>query len=149
MSFDKFRVLMWKNWTLQKRRPIGAAVQVLFPIIIVLLVTWARNSFGNQYGLLTETEEQYTDIDLKNYSLCTYDDIEGISYPLENIHFAPNNEAYSTLLRGAYERLNFTVIGHANRSEMMNAFYSNNEHHVAIDLTSDFEVSNRTLSDVT
>lgn len=149
MSFDKFRVLMWKNWTLQKRRPIGGAIQVLFPIIIVVLVTWARNSFGNQYGLLEDTEQQYTDIDLKNYSLCTSVDNEGVSYPLATIHFAPNNEAYSNLIRGAYERLNYTVIGHFNQSEMIDAFYSSLEQQIAIDLTSDSEVSNRSLSDVT
>lgn len=145
MSFDKFRVLLWKNWTLQRRRPVGGAIQILFPILVVVLATWARSSFGNQYGLLDRTLPQT--IELKNFSLCTYINFQGTSFPLKNVHFMPNNEAFSALINDAFG--DFTVIGHDNASEMYTAVYSGDEHQIGIELTSDSEVSHHSLSDVT
>lgn len=44
MSFEKFNLLCWKNFTLQKRHPIAGLFEICFPIVIVLLFTFARNN---------------------------------------------------------------------------------------------------------
>ena len=40
----KFRLLLWKNYILQKRHPIQTVVQILLPILFVLLLLWIRLS---------------------------------------------------------------------------------------------------------
>eukprot|EP00043_Microstomoeca_roanoka_P013498 m.132210 g.132210 ORF g.132210 m.132210 type:complete len:1829 (+) comp15771_c0_seq2:231-5717(+) len=41
--WTQLRLLLWKNWTLQKRRPVATAIQILVPIILFLLL-WALRS---------------------------------------------------------------------------------------------------------
>lgn len=43
MSFEKFKLLCWKNFTLQKRSPWGAAIEILFPILVVAIFVVLRN----------------------------------------------------------------------------------------------------------
>lgn len=43
MTLEKFKLLCWKNFTLQKRHPIAGLFEILFPIAIVALFTIARN----------------------------------------------------------------------------------------------------------
>lgn len=44
MTLEKFKLLCWKNFTLQKRHPIAGLLEILFPIIIVLLFSVARSN---------------------------------------------------------------------------------------------------------
>lgn len=44
MLLEKFRLLCWKNFTLQKRHPIAGLFEILFPVIIVLIFVFARNN---------------------------------------------------------------------------------------------------------
>lgn len=42
MTIEKFKLLCWKNFTLQKRHPIAALFEILFPVLIVGLFTYTR-----------------------------------------------------------------------------------------------------------
>lgn len=44
MNLEKFKLLCWKNFTLQKRHPIAGAFEILFPILIVGLFALAREN---------------------------------------------------------------------------------------------------------
>lgn len=46
MTLEKFRLLCWKNFTLQKRHPIAGLCEIIFPIIIVLIFTFARSNLN-------------------------------------------------------------------------------------------------------
>jgi hypothetical protein len=145
MTFDKFRVLVWKNWTLQKRKPISGCFQILFPIIIVVLATWARNTFGNALDLLDRTEEQV--FELKNFTACTYNDPfdnGNLEIPLEGIHFSPNNSVFTTLINNAFGGLPYTIVGYSTAEELRNEFwYSGLSQRVAIILETEEQVSHQ------
>jgi hypothetical protein len=140
MTFDKFRVLVWKNWTLQKRKPISGAFQILFPIIVVVLATWARLTFGNLLGLLDRTEAEV--LELRNFTACTYRDYyTEETIPLEEIHFAPNNSVFTTLINDAFGGFPYSIIGHSTEQDIRNIFYETPTQKVAIVLETEELVS--------
>lgn len=66
MTLEKFKLLCWKNFQLQKRHPIAGFFEVIFPIIIVLIFTFARSNVTSQtYQELTFEKFQPSD-----YSSC-------------------------------------------------------------------------------
>jgi hypothetical protein len=133
MSFDKFRVLTWKNWTLQKRRPIAGAVQILVPIIIIVVFTWARNIFGNEFEVFRRTEAE--SFSLGNFTACQPSE-ENI--PLTRIIFAPNEAVYQDLVEDAFNS-KFVVEGYA-LGEFYQALYNSTEQSIAVAFTSDSPV---------
>lgn len=141
MSFDNFRVLLWKNWTLQKRRPISGVFQIVFPIIIVVLATWGRNAFGNEFGVLEITQPE--NFELRNFTACTYLNRNSDTlFPLESIHFAPDNQVYRALIEDAFKDFSYPIFGYPNSQELRNVVYAGDEQKVGIVLSSDLEVSN-------
>lgn len=133
MSFDKFRVLTWKNWTLQKRRPIAGAVQILVPIIIIVIFTWARNIFGNLFEVFRET---YADsFSLGNYTACTSREED---FPLSKIIFAPNEPVYQDLVQDAFGD-RFIIEGHS-LNDSFGALYNSTQQSIAITFSSDSPV---------
>jgi hypothetical protein len=42
-NFDKYLLLMWKNWTLLKRRPIHTAFEILYPGLVCLILVGLRS----------------------------------------------------------------------------------------------------------
>lgn len=49
-NLNKFILLMWKNWTLLRRRPIQAVFEIVYPVLICLILVGVRS-------LITVTEE--------------------------------------------------------------------------------------------
>lgn len=70
MSLEKYRILVWKNLTIQKRHYISAIFEVIIPVIFVLLFTWLRSNFryedeqlyisNNTFGPAPTTEYCYS-----------------------------------------------------------------------------------------
>lgn len=143
MSFDKFRVLTWKNWTLQKRRPIAGAVQILFPILVIVLFTWARNAFGNEFDLILRTDDAKS-YSLANFTACTSSrgsDPEKENVPLTKIHFAPDSAAYRELIQDAFGS-RFFVEGHSEL-EMQQAIRNGTEQSMGVIFYTDSPVCYR------
>jgi ATP-binding cassette subfamily A (ABC1) protein 3 len=42
-GWKKFTLLMWKNWTLQRRHPIQTAVEILAPVLLASLLVLIRS----------------------------------------------------------------------------------------------------------
>jgi hypothetical protein len=40
---DKLILLMWKNWTLLRRRPIHTAFEIIYPVLICLILVVIRS----------------------------------------------------------------------------------------------------------
>lgn len=43
MSFEKFKILVWKNWMIQKRNWKSGLVEIIIPIALIILVTWVQS----------------------------------------------------------------------------------------------------------
>jgi ATP-binding cassette subfamily A (ABC1) protein 3 len=43
VGWRKFTLLMWKNWTLQRRHPIQTAVEILAPVLLASLLILIRS----------------------------------------------------------------------------------------------------------
>jgi len=43
MSFAKFKLLLWKNYAIQKRSPIGFVFEIIFPVCLVLVLACVRD----------------------------------------------------------------------------------------------------------
>lgn len=66
MSLEKFKLLCWKNFTLQKRHPIAALFEILFPILIVVIFSFARSNLNpTEYS-----EKKFNSFDPLNYNFC-------------------------------------------------------------------------------
>lgn len=44
MTLEKFRLLCWKNFTLQKRSPWAGLVEIVFPILVVAIFVVVRHN---------------------------------------------------------------------------------------------------------
>lgn len=77
MSFEKYRILVWKNWTIQKRHYISGIFEVILPVLIVIVFTWIKSTFRQDASsIYTSTYP------LEPFSSCyTYDErLSKISY---------------------------------------------------------------------
>lgn len=54
MSYEKFKILLWKNWIIQKRNPKAAIFEILFPVLFMLLLAWARTQFDFNFDEIPE-----------------------------------------------------------------------------------------------
>ncbi|KAG5679218.1 hypothetical protein PVAND_008802 [Polypedilum vanderplanki] len=140
MSFDKLKILLWKNWILQTRRPISAIFQLLFPIVVVILTTWARNSFGGEYGVFTKVKAN--EYNFTSLSECTFE-----NKPITKVFFAPNFEAYRNLVEISFE--NLEIVGFNNSREIWEEIDKLDDQIGIILLSSDSEVTNTLPKNIT
>jgi hypothetical protein len=62
MSWGKFKLLLWKNFTIQKRHKIGGLFELVFPILLSLILSWARKDVK----LLEDEEYHFSEFEIKN-----------------------------------------------------------------------------------
>jgi ATP-binding cassette subfamily A (ABC1) protein 3 len=56
-GWRKFTLLMWKNWTLQRRHPIQTAVEILAPVLLASLLVLIRSLVAPEnFGTVTTYE---------------------------------------------------------------------------------------------
>jgi hypothetical protein len=56
-GWKKFTLLMWKNWTLQRRHPIQTAVEILAPVVLASLLVLIRSLVApDNFGTVTTYE---------------------------------------------------------------------------------------------
>ncbi|XP_023714575.1 ATP-binding cassette sub-family A member 3 isoform X4 [Cryptotermes secundus] len=57
VGWNKFTLLMWKNWTLQRRHPIQTAVEILAPVLLASLLVLIRSLVAPEnFGTVTTYE---------------------------------------------------------------------------------------------
>ena len=49
MSFEKFRILLWKNWIIQKRHWKRGLFELIFPVLLVILFTWIKKEYTKDF----------------------------------------------------------------------------------------------------
>lgn len=45
MSFEKFRILLWKNWTIKKRHYKSGIFELIFPVLLIIVFTWVKKQY--------------------------------------------------------------------------------------------------------
>lgn len=97
MSLEKFWLLCWKNFTLQKRHPIAAIFEILFPVLIVLIFVYARDNLDSE----THQELLFTRFQPTGYTNCRTD--TGEQY--DTIGISPgSNKAIVDLVKSSVGR---------------------------------------------
>lgn len=46
MSLEKYRILLWKNWTIQKRHYKSGIFEVILPVIFIFFFSWIKSTYG-------------------------------------------------------------------------------------------------------
>jgi hypothetical protein len=64
---EKFRLLCWKNFTLQKRHPISAFFEIAFPILVVLIFAFAKDHLGEDQL----PEQKFVSFSTPKYNGCS------------------------------------------------------------------------------
>lgn len=67
MSWGKFRLLLDKNLTIQKRHPIGGLFEILFPIILAILLAHVRDEIDPK----TDPELRFKEFQPKTVENCS------------------------------------------------------------------------------
>lgn len=60
MSLEKFRILIWKNWTIKKRHFKSGIFELIFPVLLVILFTWVKKQYtygSNDLSSISAYEE--------------------------------------------------------------------------------------------
>lgn len=133
MTIEKFKLLCWKNFTLQKRHPIAGLFEIIFPILIVVIFTYARSGFAP-----TEHPElKWQSSDPANYNECrsiTYDRITTIG-------FSPSgNAAIRELVELIGKKSGFAIETFDNATEL-NSFLFNQNKTAGIEFEDELAVS--------
>ncbi|KJE91770.1 ATP-binding cassette transporter 1 [Capsaspora owczarzaki ATCC 30864] len=56
--FAKFRLLMWKNWTIKRRRPFATLVEISLPLFLFIILVLVRHRrLPEQHGILNYSPE--------------------------------------------------------------------------------------------
>lgn len=62
MWFEKYRILLWKNWIIQKRHYKSGIFELVFPVAFVIFFTWNKSQFGkDEASSVTHYEYEYQD----------------------------------------------------------------------------------------
>nr|CAD7446495.1 unnamed protein product [Timema bartmani] len=113
--WTKFRLLMWKNWVLQKRHPVQTLVEILAPVVFSVMLVLVRSlsdpetypdptfyqpfSPGNTSGTVLEL--------LANSS------VGGL------IAYSPSNSLTQSIMKKTAERLDMQLIAAPNESTLI------------------------------
>lgn len=132
MSLAKLKVLIWKNWVLQKKRPFSSILQFLWPIITVVISAWLKNSFQVQYEFYSSRFE-------RNFKLS---DFTACNRPLKRILYSPNKAPLDRLIEESFKNYLFDIEGYENGSLLREALFSTSKiQSVAIAFKGDSRVS--------
>jgi hypothetical protein len=80
-GWRKFLLLMWKNWTLQRRHPIQTAVEILAPVLLASLLVLIRSLVMPDVIDTVATYEPFS-VEDTNGSLFSMSEIQRMIMPL-------------------------------------------------------------------
>ena len=134
MTLEKFKLLCWKNFTLQKRHPIAGLFEILFPIAIVVIFTIARS-----HTRTTEVPEiKFHEFQPYDYRYC--ETLNGQS--IAKIGVSPSsNPAIRELVELSVGRKSGIVIEFYENASELNSFLRSENNTVGIEFKDELSVS--------
>ncbi|XP_057304734.1 phospholipid-transporting ATPase ABCA3-like [Hydractinia symbiolongicarpus] len=119
-AFRKLTLLLWKNFILQIRRPIGTAVEILLPFGLLALLILGRKN-------IHESEECFRAFDLndvRKFDPITIQFPDGKASDVDKIAYYPINTKTTEILQYAADSLSLNL---ANKSQDGKRFTSEKE----------------------
>lgn len=121
MSFEKFRILIWKNWSIQKRHWKSGTFEVLFPVLLVIVFTWLFKEYARENEDIKSEIRGYYD-DPQNYSRCYVRN----SQPPMKVVFSPTSPwlesfIFESLDKSVPENHIWELVG-VNNSELLDQY---------------------------
>lgn len=104
MSFEKFRILLWKNWTIQKRHWKSGLFDVICSVVLVILFTLIKKEYSKDYE---ESELSYFIDQVRPSVNCSIND-----QIFNKIVFSPTSPWLEEFLKAVYnerENVEFEV----------------------------------------
>lgn len=100
MTFEKFRILLWKNWIIQKRHWKSGLFELIFPVLLVIVFTWIKK----------ENTKDYEESSIQTYSeqLTLSTGCSSRNRPFDKIVFSPKSpwvEEFMESIYGARDNL--------------------------------------------
>lgn len=93
-SFEKFKILIWKNWTIQKRHWKGGIFEILLPFLIVLIFTYVKKNID-----FDTTEGELYVYPIPTDFSANRDDECPSSYFANGAHMSPNSSYLTDMVR--------------------------------------------------
>ncbi|XP_055842779.1 LOW QUALITY PROTEIN: uncharacterized protein LOC129909731 [Episyrphus balteatus] len=137
-NFDKFRLLLWKNWILQWNHKIQLCVELILPAIFSMLLVLVRTLVDIEYSPETRYDQPLP-IDnlnllkslfgrsaiLRKIKRKTFRPSASVSAKyLEkltyHLAYTPNTTCYENIVKEAADSLNVTYSGYSSATEMQN-----------------------------
>ncbi|XP_037937451.1 ATP-binding cassette sub-family A member 3 isoform X2 [Teleopsis dalmanni] len=114
-NWEKFRLLLWKNWILQWNNKWQLVIELLLPAIFSLLLVLVRTLVVAESKPVTE----YPSLNISNLDF--FKDSVGlqssIKYPAMELHYSPTNPLLDKIVKSATETLKLVSYkGHPNSS---------------------------------
>ncbi|XP_037714104.1 ATP-binding cassette sub-family A member 3-like [Drosophila subpulchrella] len=104
-NWDKFVLLLWKNWILQWNHKIRTVVELVLPLLFTLLIVLMRLNLSNSEESLKVYEEK----DVMN----SY----GMPYNI-TICYSPSNDKLDNLVKNAFRDLNVKEYASSNGAQL-------------------------------
>jgi hypothetical protein len=122
-SFEKFKILIWKNWTIQKRNWKSGVFEILLPFLIVLAFTYVKKNIdigdNKQQGELVFTSEP-----IETPANCQRDYLD---YFKNGVHISPSIPWLTDTVTATLKDITGLSIKTYQNGAALNAFLDNND----------------------
>ncbi|KAI8797159.1 ATP-binding cassette sub-family A member 3 [Biomphalaria glabrata] len=108
MSFLKFRLLLWKNFLIQKGKPVATLFEIGLPTLFSLILMVLR--------LRVEVTPHH---DITQWTQCPYQQLETEIAHLK-LAYTPNNTVTQRIMERVKSTLNISIDGFPNEDDMVN-----------------------------
>lgn len=134
MTLEKLKLLCWKNFTLQKRHPIAGLFEILFPILIVVIFTFARSH---------SSPTEHPELKFNSFQPYEYNYCQSITQErLAKIGVSPSgNPSIRELVESSVGKRSGIVIEFFDNATELNSFVNNENNTAGIEFSDELAVS--------
>uniref|UniRef100_A0A1I8Q220 ABC transporter domain-containing protein n=1 Tax=Stomoxys calcitrans TaxID=35570 RepID=A0A1I8Q220_STOCA len=134
-SWEKFKLLTWKNWLLQWHHKIQFAIEIFVPVIFSLLMVLVRALVVAEEKPITEYQPQTLEnINLFRYQMSIMEFVKPVKY---NLLYSPNNPFIRNIACEAAQKLDLQCIEKNDAAALEFAMISDN-HLVGVQFDDEF-----------
>lgn len=130
MTLEKFKLLCWKNFTLQKRSPFAGLTEIIFPILVVGIFVVVRHNIDPNI----QNEIRFPSFKPSSENCMTFD-----GKRIRSIGVSPSDNPALTKLVDSSLGLSFDVTYYGNASALESFLSNQNDSQLSISVGLEFE----------